>query len=482
VADQLDLRELWNQVQLSLMANANLSGNQLSFARMLKPVALVDGSVQLHVSTDYAKQYIERHCMAALTEAIDHAGALQEIEPPLHFSITVAPTASDQKVPATSSPPPVNDDQTATEPQNLETNSQQPPSTALTQRAQDTTGGLNQNYTFETFVIGPSNRFAHAAAMAVADAPGKAYNPLFIYGGSGLGKTHLLHAIGLNAAAIDPRLRIHYTSSEEFTNIFINAIREKTTERFQRHYRDIDVLLIDDIQFLQGKEQTVEEFFHTFNALYKAEKQIVITSDVPPKQLDRFEDRLRSRFEWGLMVDVQPPDLETRIAILRHKASRDSMSAPDDVLAYIASRIHHNIRELEGALIRVTAYAGLNHQQVDRPLAEVVLREILTGDETTISASLIIAETAKYFSVTVSELSGPSRSQNIAHPRQLAMYLCRELTELSLIKIGNQFGGRDHSTVLHAERKVRTEMERKPIVFQQVTELTRLVKQAAISR
>jgi len=339
---------------------------------------------------------------------------------------------------------------------------------------------LNPKYVFETFVIGSSNRFAHAAAVAVAEAPGKAYNPLLIYGDSGLGKTHLLHAIGHYVRSLYSGARVRYVSSEEFTNDFINAIRDDRAASFQRRYRDVDVLLIDDIQFLEGKIQTQEEFFHTFNTLHNANKQLVISSDRPPKRLEALEDRLRNRFEWGLITDVQPPDLETRIAILRKKAATEKLTAPPDVLEFIASKIHTNIRELEGALIRATAFASLNRQPVDLTLAEIVLKDLLPeGGEPEITSALIIAQTAAYFGLTIDDLCGSSRSRVLVTARQIAMYLCRELTDLSLPKIGQQFGGRDHTTVMHADRKIRQLMAERRSVFNQVTELTNRIKQQA---
>jgi chromosomal replication initiator protein len=339
---------------------------------------------------------------------------------------------------------------------------------------------LNPRYIFETFVIGASNRFAHAAAVAVAEAPAKAYNPLFIYGESGLGKTHLLHAIGAYTKELYGGVRVRYVSSEEFTNDFINSIRDDKASVFQRRYRDLDVLLVDDIQFLENKERTQEEFFHTFNTLYNANKQIVISSDRPPKQLTTLEDRLRSRFEWGLITDIQPPELETRIAILRKKAAQDKLNAPDDVLEYIASKISTNIRELEGALIRVTAFASLNRQGVDLSLAEIVLKDLIPNESTPeITGATIMAQTAAYFSLTLDDLCGTSRSRVLVNARQIAMYLCRELTELSLPKIGQMFGGRDHTTVMHADRKIRHLMAERRSIYNQVTELTNRIKQQA---
>jgi chromosomal replication initiator protein len=340
---------------------------------------------------------------------------------------------------------------------------------------------LNPKYTFETFVIGSSNRFAHAAAVAVAEAPAKAYNPLFIYGDSGLGKTHLLHAIGHYAQSLYQGVRVRYVSSEEFTNDFINMIRDGKQDGFRRRYRDVDVLLVDDIQFLENKEGTQEEFFHTFNTLHNATKQIVISSDRAPKRLVTLEDRLRSRFEWGLLTDIQPPELETRIAILRKKAVQDRLNAPPEALEYIASRISTNIRELEGALIRVSAFASLNRQQVDLQLAEFVLKDLIPeaqGPE--ITAATIMGQTASYFGLSIDDLCGTSRSRVLVTARQIAMYLCRELTDLSLPKIGQHLGGREHTTVMHADRKIRSLMAERRSIYNQVTELTNRIKQQAL--
>jgi chromosomal replication initiator protein len=339
---------------------------------------------------------------------------------------------------------------------------------------------LNPKYSFDDFVIGSSNRFAHAAATAVAEAPAKSYNPLFIYGGAGLGKTHLLHAIGHYVRNLYPRLKVRYVTSEQFTNEFINAIRDDRITSFQRLYRQADVLLIDDIQFLQSKERTQEEFFHTFNALHNAEKQIVISSDRPPKQIAQLEDRLRSRFEWGLMTDVQPPDLETRIAILRKKAESDQLGVAPDVLELIASKVQSNIRELEGALIRVSAYASLQRAPADQDMAEAVLKDLFPdGRDQEVSVQLIMDEVAAYFSLTVEELCSPSRSRQLVTARQIAMYLTRELTEMSLPRIGKAFGGRDHTTVMHAKSKIAGLMQERRPIYDQVQELTNRVKTRA---
>lgn len=341
------------------------------------------------------------------------------------------------------------------------------------------TARLNPKYLFDTFVIGASNRFAHAAAVAVAEAPAKAYNPLFIYGESGLGKTHLLHAIGHYARSLYPGTRVRYVSSEEFTNEFINSIRDGKGDSFRKRYREMDILLVDDIQFLADKESTQEEFFHTFNTLHNANKQIVLSSDRPPKQLVTLEDRLRNRFEWGLITDVQPPELETRIAILRKKAVQEQLNAPPEVLEFIASRISRNIRELEGALIRVTAFASLNRQPVDLGLTEIVLKDLIPGgDDSTpeITSTAIMSATADYFGLTIEDLCGSSRGRQLVTARQIAMYLCRELTDLSLPKIGALFGGRDHTTVMHADRKIRNLMAERRSIYNQVTELTNRIK------
>jgi len=336
---------------------------------------------------------------------------------------------------------------------------------------------LNPKYTFETFVIGPSNRFAHAAAVAVAESPGKSYNPLMIYGASGLGKTHLLHAIGHYIHDYYTQLRVKYVSTEEMTNDFINAISDNRTAHFRAMYREVDILLLDDIQFLESKIQTQEEFFHTFNTLHNAQKQIVMTSDRPPKMLEALEPRLRSRFEWGLIADIQPADLETRIAILRKKAVAERLLVPPEVLEFIASKIQTNIRELEGALIRVTAFASLNGQSVNLELAEIVLKDLLPdvfGQP--ITAAMIMTHTAHYFGLTVDDLIGANRTANVALARQVSMYLCRDLTELSLPKIGALFG-RDHTTVLHAHRKISDMMVQDRGIFNTISEITSRLKQ-----
>jgi len=331
---------------------------------------------------------------------------------------------------------------------------------------------LVSKYTFENFVVGPSNRFANAAAMAIAEQPGGHYNPLFVYGGAGLGKTHLLQAVASHARDLHPDLVVRYLTSEHFFNEFIDGIRTKRMNEFKARYRGVDMLLLDDVQFLEGKEQILEEFFHTFNALYESGKQLVFSSDRPPRSLSTLEDRIRSRFEWGLTTDIQPPDVETRLAILHRNAAFAPQSVPESVLEFIASRVVDNIRELEGALTRVTAYAALTHQPIDLDMAADVLQDLGEDQATApISTGRILALTAEAFGVTISDLESPSRRQPLARARQVAMYLCRDLTDLSLPKIGGVFGGRDHTTALHGINKVRDLMTTDQELFEQVTAL-----------
>jgi chromosomal replication initiator protein len=338
---------------------------------------------------------------------------------------------------------------------------------------------FHPKYSFDSFVIGASNRFAHAAALAVAEAPARAYNPLFIYGGAGLGKTHLLQAIGRYVRECHPRLDARYVSTEQFMNDFIAALQRNTISDFHRRYRAAGLLLIDDIQFLEGKERTQEEFFHTFNALHPG-SQIIISSDRPPKKIPTLEERLRTRFEWGLITDIQPPDLETRLAILRRKSEADGLRLPAEVMSFIASRIQTNIRELEGALIRVAAYASLTRSEVSLDLAQSVLQSLLPDSaESRVTSDVVISVAAEYFDITPDEIRSSSRSRPLVNARQMAMYLCRELTDLSLPKIGERFGGRDHSTVVHATNKVRQLMQEREITYDQVCELTTRIRQRA---
>lgn len=336
---------------------------------------------------------------------------------------------------------------------------------------------LNPKYTFDTFVVGNSNRFAHAASLAVAEAPAKSYNPLFLYGGVGLGKTHLMHAIGHFVKEQNQETKVMYVSSETFTNELINSIRDDNTVEFRNKYRNIDVLLIDDIQFLAKKERTQEEFFHTFNSLHEANKQLIISSDRPPKEIPTLEDRLRSRFEWGLITDIQPPDLETRIAILRKKAALENITVEDDVMLYIADQIKSNIRELEGALIRVVAYSSLTNKEITPEMAVEALKDILPENKPKqITVPIIQESVAKHFGLKIEEMKAKKRTRTVSYPRQIAMYLCRELTDLSLPKIGEEFGGRDHTTVIHAHEKIGNELKSDINLQQTITELVKVIK------
>lgn len=466
---------VWEEVLTQLADSQDSSPRLLAYLKQTKPLALAEGIAILSVANDSQREFFESRARADITEALTNV-----IGKPVTFVVTVDSSLEFTQTEFDPEPEPVIERESAPGSEEREAPARRISSQSSSKSTKSTeeVNRLNQKYQFETFVIGSSNRFAHAAAVAVAEAPAKAYNPLFIYGDSGLGKTHLLHAIGNYALNLYPGARVKYVNSEEFTNDFINSIRDEKAGAFQRRHRDVDFLLIDDIQFLQGKEATMEEFFHTFNTLHNANKQVVITSDLPPKQLNGFEDRLRSRFEWGLITDVQPPDLETRIAILRKKAAGENLAAPDDVLEYIASRISSNIRELEGALIRVTAFANLNRQPVDLALAEIVLKDLITDDASSqITASSVIAQTAMYFGLTIEDLCGASRSRGLVTARQIAMYLCRELTDLSLPKIGQQFGGRDHTTVMHANKKITQQMQERRSIYNQVTELTSRLKQ-----
>ena len=477
MTDVGDLATVWTQIVDDLPAS------QRAWLAASQPVTLHESTAIVAVPDDFTRSQLETRLRSRLEDSLSRSLGGQ-----VRLAVTVDPGLADPVMTVDADVDPEFDSPEAVQPVLAE---------AAPAIADSLTGGLgsrpdlagpangsvrdtrlNPKYVFETFVIGSSNRFAHAAAVAVAEAPGKAYNPLLVYGDSGLGKTHLLHAIGHYVRSLFSGARVRYVSSEEFTNHFINAIRDDRASHFQRRYRDVDVLLIDDIQFLEGKIQTQEEFFHTFNTLHNANKQIVITSDRPPKRLEALEDRLRNRFEWGLITDVQPPDLETRIAILRKKAATERLTAPPDVLEFIASKIQTNIRELEGALIRVTAFASLNRQPVDLTLAEIVLKDLIPeGGEPEISSAVIIAQTAAYFGLSIEDLCGSSRSRVLVTARQIAMYLCRELTDLSLPKIGQQFGGRDHTTVMHADRKIRQGMAERRSVYNQVRELTNRIKQ-----
>jgi chromosomal replication initiator protein len=490
---------VWNAVVSELNGDATSDGltpnrtvldnpltpQQRAWLNLVQPLTIVEGFALLSVPSSFVQNEIERHLRTPITDALSRRLGQQ-----IQLGVRIAPPTDDANDVLFPPPDTFADEgfESSSDADEGDENgeaigAEQNWPNYFTERPHNVdpalTGGtsLNRRYTFDTFVIGASNRFAHAAALAIAEAPARAYNPLFIWGESGLGKTHLLHAAGNYAQRLFPGMRVKYVSTEEFTNDFINSLRDDRKVAFKRSYRDVDVLLVDDIQFIEGKEGIQEEFFHTFNTLHNANKQIVISSDRPPKQLATLEDRLRTRFEWGLITDVQPPELETRIAILRKKAQMERLAVPDDVLELIASSIERNIRELEGALIRVTAFASLNKTPIDKALADIVLRDLIADASTMqISAATIMAATAEYFDTTVEELRGPGKTRALAQSRQIAMYLCRELTDLSLPKIGQAFG-RDHTTVMYAQRKILSEMAERREVFDHVKELTTRIRQ-----
>ena len=517
MADQ-HLEDLWRGVvdelvRLSEQPTSSvptLTPQQRAYLRLMKPVVLVDGYALLSAPHQAAKSVVEESLAPHITALLSsHTGQ------PYNLAVSVAAPEPE--------PQPEPDSEPVPEPELAwETTKSQATAPAGEQipmgldelaqmhaaqvagRRRDATAhptvdrriprekpahdpdreaSLNPKYTFENFVIGSSNRFANGAAVAVAENPAKAYNPLFIWGGSGLGKTHLLHAAGNYARVLQPGLRIKYVSSEEFTNDYINSVRDDRQESFKRRYRNLDILMVDDIQFLEGKEGTQEEFFHTFNALHQANKQIILSSDRPPKQLTTLEDRLRTRFEGGLITDVQPPDLETRIAILMKKAAADGTQVDHEVLELIASQFESSIRELEGALIRVSAYSSLINEPITMDVAQVALRDILPDEgDVNITAATIKDAAAEYFQVSPDQLVGAGKTRQVAHARQIAMYLCRELTELSLPKIGDEFGGKDHTTVMYADRKIRKEMTENRGTYDEIQELTQVVKNRARTR
>jgi len=467
--------DAWARIREALEQDVRVGPQLQGFMNLVEPKGIMAGVIYLEVPNDFTRSMLEQRARMPLTEAIGSLSGDFEIHT---FAVTVNPEITpEQFAPTAPAPIVAVPRQEATEiPRSPVATF--PPVSADERARESSESRLNAKYTFDTFVIGASNRFAHAAAFAVAESPAKAYNPLFIYGESGLGKTHLLHSIGHYSMGLFPGIRVRYVSSEEFTNDFINSIATNRAAQFQARYRDVDILLIDDIQFLSGKDSTQEAFFHTFNTLHDHNKQVVITSDLAPRQLTGFEDRMRSRFEQGLITDVQTPDLETRIAILRKRAQSERLQVPDDILEFMASKVSSNIRELEGTLIRVTAYASLNRSPVDLQLVQTVLKDLITLDEDNVIAPAdIISAVAEYFKLSVDDLYGSSRSQQIASARQIAMYLCRELTSLSLPKIGQLFGGRDHTTVMYANKKISELMKERRSIYNQVSELTSRIKQ-----
>ena len=446
---------LW-QSALQRIRPGALSPGAKPWIESTRAVKLAGDTMVLAVPSAFAKKWLEDHYAGPLADALgDSAGR------PLELHVTVDPER-EATTPVEFDQPPA-----ATQTQTLEPQ----------RRPGAVSSPLNPKYTFDSFVIGPSNRFPHAAALAVAEQPARSYNPLFIYGGAGLGKTHLLHAIGHHVRRLYPTAVTRYVSSEQFMNEFIMGVREEKMPAFRHRYREADVLLVDDIQFMSRGEQTQEEFFHTFNALYNDGRQIAISSDRAPNQIAGLEDRLRSRFEWGLITDVTPPDLETRVAILQKKAQAEGIVVRDDVLQYIAQRVQNNIRELEGRLTRVVARASLESVPLTLELAQEVLRPLLPSEAAgDIPSELIIKETATYYTLDPADLLGPSRSRPLVTARQVAMYLCRELTPLSLPKIGEAFGGRDHTTVMHANDKIKRAMVERAAIYAQIQELTARIR------
>jgi len=459
--DTYDVQVIWSDVLDVVKTEINTPTFKTWFEHTT-PLDIIEDRLVVAVQNDFARDWLDSRYSGLLKSALKQVTGVS-----LSIEFTVPPQSAE----AIASP----------EPETPSEVSSAIAEKTLQAEENRASSGFNSKYTFDSFVMGSSNRFAHAAALAAAEAPGRAYNPLFIYGGVGLGKTHLLHAIGHYVHQSFPHMRVKYVTSEQFTNEVIDLIRagdRRRMDAFRRQYRTVDVLLIDDIQFLKGKEATQDEFFHTFNALEQAGKQIVLSSDRPPKDIAILEERLRSRFEMGLITDIQPPDLETRLAILKRRAEVEHLGVPDDVLTYIADRVSSNIRELEGALIRIVAYSSLTRHQVDIDLARSVLKDAFPERSMRpISITTIQREACKFYGITQAELVGNKRSQNIVYPRQIAMYLSRELTDLSLPRIGSEFGGRDHTTVMHAKAKIEKLMNAERDVYNQIQTLTNSIKQ-----
>jgi chromosomal replication initiator protein len=431
------MSNIWDEV----LARIDVKINRHSYNTWFKPTAYVEdqgSTLVVRVPNALFSDWLNKHYSAVLNEALSDLGRAGTV---------VSFVAEGQAAPPDRTPPPdpavvpaldgLSEDVGASAPE---------PVTAP--------AGLNPRYTFDTFIVGPSNQFAHAASRAVAEAPSRSYNPLFVYGGVGLGKTHLMHAVGRYVLQHNPSFKLTYISSERFMNEMINAVRYDRILEFRERYRSVDVLLVDDVQFLAGKEGTQTEFFHTFNALYDSQKQIVISSDCPPHEIPQLEERLRSRFEWGLIADIQPPDLETKVAILKKKAEADAVPLPDNVAIYIAGKIKSNIRELEGSLTRLVAYASLTNSAISLTLAQDVLKNILNHDEKAVTIEIIQKFVADYYQLKVADLKSRNNSKSVAIPRQVAMYLCKQLTHASLPEIGRSYGGKHHSTVIHSIRKI----------------------------
>ncbi|MEF2969195.1 chromosomal replication initiator protein DnaA [Paenibacillus sp. M1] len=442
--------DLWQQI-LSII-NTKLSKPSFdTWFKATKIVSLNDRQIVISAPTTFAVEWLEsRYTKLVATTVLEYLGKQVDV------SFVIEESSVPEQTPVYKEPP------------------------APVQAEESVSNMLNPKYTFDTFVIGSGNRFAHAASLAVAEAPARAYNPLFLYGGVGLGKTHLMHAIGHYILEHNPSSKVVYISSEKFTNEFINSIRDNRAESFRNKYRNVDILLIDDIQFIAGKESTQEEFFHTFNALHEERKQIIISSDRPPKEIPTLEDRLRSRFEWGLITDIQPPDLETRIAILRKKAKAENLDIPNEAMMYIANQIDTNIRELEGALIRVVAYSSLINQDITTHLAAEALKDIIPSSRPKmITIQDIQQKVGEYYNLRLEDFKARKRTKAIAFPRQIAMYLSRELTDFSLPKIGDAFGGRDHTTVIHAHEKISQQLKTDQELYKVINNITEKIKNSS---
>ncbi|HHT74100.1 MAG TPA: chromosomal replication initiator protein DnaA [Firmicutes bacterium] len=462
--EQLEL--IWQEV-LNIMASELAKPSFDAWIKDSRPVHFEGNVLFVELPNEFTRDWVDARYAAPLRKTLRH----------------VVNKEWDLKLVIPSGVKPVTDAAKPQAPQDAEPTTESPsqaPSSSESPNQEQISSVLNPRYTFDTFVVGNSNRFAHAASLAVAEAPAKAYNPLFLYGGVGLGKTHLMHAIGHLALQRDPSINVVYVTSETFTNDLITAIGKKSMVEFRNKYRNVDVLLIDDIQFVAGKESTQEEFFHTFNALYEANRQLVISSDRPPKEIPTLEERLRSRFEWGLITDIQPPDLETRIAILKKKADMENYRVDPEVLGYIATHIQSNIRELEGAFIRVVAYANLNNRPVDIETATDALKDLIHPPKNRpITIDLIQTVVANHYGIKVTEMKSKKRTKNIAFPRQVAMFLARELTDSSLPQVGAEFGGRDHTTVIHACEKIQTAMKMDPALQMTIRELIDAIHQSS---
>ncbi|MDP9800917.1 chromosomal replication initiator protein [Arcanobacterium wilhelmae] len=502
MAEGSPARDAWNAATELLLADSRLSSSQEAFVRMAHPLAVVDDIFMIAVGSEFVRNWITEHVSAVMSQQLSEIFGRElklmisvdpsvneepAAAPPQPVAPTTQPASETERnlrvaggVPAGEPLEPSYDVYGYTPEAELDDND---PSVLAQQSAlveQQERAGLNPRYTFDNFVIGESNKFAAATALAVSEAPGTSYNPLFLYSDSGMGKTHLLHAIGNYTLQLSPDRKVLYVSAEQFTNLFINALRDGKQSAFKDEFRTVDVLLIDDIQFMNTKDRTIEEFFHTFNALSTANKQIVITSDVAPKLLSGFEERMISRFASGITTNIDLPNLETRIAILDKKAASDNLKVPRDVIEFIASRMTTNVREMEGALRRVTAFADLSREPVSLEMAETVLKDMISDPgNVTISAAMIMAQVAGYFGIAAADLKSPARTRSLTMPRHIAMYLCREMTDLSLPKIAEVFNRRDHTTVLNALRKVEALMAERQAVFNQVSELTALIKNMA---